>query len=33
MEYATLLHIGPSEVSAAIQENAIDHGTHDVIAY
>ena len=33
MEYTTLSHIGPSQVLDPIQENAVDHGIHDVIAY
>ena len=33
MEYTTLLLIHPSELSAAIQNNAIYHGIQDVIAY
>ena len=28
-----LLHIDPSQVQAAIQENAFYHGIHNVIAY
>ena len=33
MECTTLLHIDPSQVQAAIQENAIYSGIRDVIAH
>ena len=33
MKYMTLLHTDPSQVSDAIQNNAVDRGMHDVIAY
>ena len=33
MKYTTVLHIDPSQVSDAIQNNAVDYEIHDVIAY
>ena len=33
MKHATLLHIDPSQVSDAIQNNAVYHTIYDVIAY